>query len=186
MTQNEFVDDVDVLLATIQAAERHSASAAYIALLKITEDPVDWAEEAWNRLVGMLTDKDNLTRTIVAQLLCNLAKSAPERMSADLDKVIDVGHDERFVTARHTLMALWKIGVIDTLRPLLLDRLERRFRNAINEKNCTLIRYDLMVDLEKLFATTGDGKVRELALSLIDAEGDEKYRKKYWTVWRGK
>lgn len=36
-----------------------------------------------------------------------------------------------------------------------------------------------------LYDATGDADVRSAALSLIDAEADPKYRKKYATAWRG-
>ncbi|MEI7847215.1 MAG: hypothetical protein WCK35_15555 [Chloroflexota bacterium] len=43
--------------------------------------------------------------------------------------------DERFVTARHTLQALWKIGVAGKhQQKLLVEGLEKRFKECIVEK----------------------------------------------------
>src|SRR5690625_1116215 len=47
-----------------------------------------------------------------AQLLCNLAKSYSEyRMLNDFSKLLAITKDERFVTARHSLQSIWKIGI---------------------------------------------------------------------------
>jgi uncharacterized protein YciI len=55
---------------------------------------------------------DNHRRAIAAQLLCNLAKNDPEgRMLGDFSALMEVTKDNRFVTARHCLQSLWKIGM---------------------------------------------------------------------------
>ena len=63
-------------------------------------------------------------------------------------------------------------------------RSRRPLVGCVDEKNCTLIRYDTVVVLKRLFDATGDGAARELALVLIETEPDAKYRKKYAGVWR--
>jgi HEAT repeat protein len=85
--------------------------AAFMALLAITDQPVDWAYEVWNELLANLRHKDNHQRAIAAQLLSNLAKSDPEqRMLKDFDALFAVTRDERFVTARHSMRRLLMIG----------------------------------------------------------------------------
>jgi len=66
----------------------------------------------------------------------------------------------------------------------LVDGLVDRFKECIAEKNCTLIRYDILQGLRKLYDEVKDEKIREKALELIDTEEDLKYRKKYSTIWR--
>ena len=66
----------------------------------------------------------------------------------------------------------------------MVDGLERRFRECITEKNCTLIRYDIIQDLRKLHDQVKDENVRGKALELIETEGDPKYRKKYAGLWK--
>src|SRR3569832_1730016 len=84
---------------------------AFQALLKATERPVDWAYEVWDDLLRTLEDGDNRQRSIAAQVLSNLAKSDPkQRMLKDLAALLRVTRDERFVTARHCLQSLWKVG----------------------------------------------------------------------------
>ena len=63
-------------------------------------------------------------------------------------------------------------------------RSRRPLVGCVDEKNCTLIRYDTVVVLKRLFDATFDGAARELALALIETEPDAKYRKKYAGVWR--
>ena len=59
---------------------------AYDYLMKETEQPVDWAYEAWDELVDGLTHKDNHVRAITSQILTHLAKSDLKgRMLKDFD-----------------------------------------------------------------------------------------------------
>ena len=101
--------------------------------------------------------------------------------------LLAVTKDERFVTARHCLQAIWKVGTAGKRQQqILLDGLESRFKECITEKNCTLIRYDIIQGLRNLYDETRDEIVREKALELIETEEDVKYRKKYAAVWRVK
>ena len=162
------------------------SSAAFDALLAATERPVDWAYEVWDELLANLRHRDNHQRAIAAQLLSNLAKSDPEqRMLNDFDALFALTHDERFVTARHTLQAAWKIATVGAQhQQLVVDRLSGWFRDCATEKNYTLIRYDIIQDLRNIYDAMHDEHVRELALALIASETDAKYRKKYAGVWR--
>jgi hypothetical protein len=162
--------------------------AAYMALIAATDQPVDWAYEAWDELLEMTRDPNNHRRAIATQVLSNLAKSDPKRrMLKDFDKVLAVTHDKMFVTARHTLQALWKVGAAGPAQQrLVLERLAGRFAECAAEKNCTLIRYDIIVDLGQLYDATHAEPIKAKALALIETEPDLKYRKKYSTVFKTK
>ena len=67
---------------------------------------------------------------------------------------------------------------------IVVEGLEGRFRECITEKNCTLIRSDIIQDLKNLYDQVGDKTIKAKALDLIATEADLKYRKKYATVWR--
>jgi hypothetical protein len=60
----------------------------------------------------------------------------------------------------------------------------QRFRECATEKNCTLIRYDILQVLRRIYDAVGDPQMRSTAESLIPLEQDAKYRKKYATLWR--
>jgi hypothetical protein len=160
---------------------------AFQDLLAATTRPVDWAYEVWNELVETLKDKDNRRRAIAAQVLCSLAKSDPQqRMLNDLPALLAVTKDERFVTARHCMQSLWKVGVAgEAQRKLLMDGLSARFKECAGEKNCTLIRYDILESLRKTYDEAPDETIRQRALHLIETEEDPRYRKKYATLWKG-
>src|SRR6185369_13859948 len=140
-------------LDNIRSEDGQLQNKAYSTLMDKTEKPVDWAYEAWDELVEGLTHKDNHVRAIAAQLLANLAKSDPKgRMFKDFEKLLNVTKDERFVTARHCLQSLWKIGLAGKKQQqLVVNGLEQRFHECVTEKNCTLIRYDIIVDLRNLY-----------------------------------
>jgi hypothetical protein len=172
----------------LSSQDGHTRFNAFNYILKVTDERVDWAYEVWDDLLENLRDKNNHQRAIAAQVLCNLAKSDPKRrMLKDFDAILTVTKDERFVTARHTLQAIWKVGAAGKKQEkLVVDRLADRFRDCAGEKNCTLIRYDIIQGLKNLYDQVKDDKIREKAMELIATEEDIKYRKKYTTVWRNK
>ena len=145
-----------------------------------------WAYAVWDRLVASLKHKDNLVRAITAQVLCNLAKSDPEnRMLHDFDALLEVTRDKRFVTARHCLQAIWKVGAAgQAQRQKLLDGLSLRFAECNTEKNGSLTRADILQSLHNLYKQVPDDAIRERALMLIEMETDPKNRKKYAGLWR--
>jgi len=62
--------------------------------------------------------------------------------------------------------------------------LEGRFNECISEKNCTLIRSDILQSMRNVFDAVHDDSIKAKALELIDTEADVKYRKKYATLWK--
>jgi hypothetical protein len=175
-------------LNNLWSEDRQLQNTAFSHVLELTEGPVNWAYVAWDELVENLSHKDNHNRAIAAQVLCNLAKSDPQkRMLTDFHALLAVTRDERFVTARHCMQALWKVGAAGKKQQkLLVDGLERRFDECIAEKNCTLIRYDIIQSLRNLYDSVQDEGVRAKALEWIEREADLKYRKKYAGLWRNK
>jgi hypothetical protein len=173
-------------LDALPSKDKEVQGAAYQHLAKATAVPVDWAYEAWDELLASLRHKDNRLRSIASQILCNLAKSDPKkRIVRDLPALLAVTKDEKFVTARHCLQSLWKVGAAGaSQRKALVDGLAIRFQECATEKNCTLIRYDILESLRKVFDAAGDEKVKQKALELIATEKDLKYRKKYATLWK--
>jgi hypothetical protein len=173
-------------LDDIRSSDGNVQNKAYFYILEKTDQPVDWAYEVWDEMLDGLTHKDNHVRAISAQVLSNLAKSDPKnRMLRDFDKLLEVTKDERFVTARHCLQSLWKVGVAGRRQQkVYMDGLERRFRECTVEKNCTLIRYDILQSMRNVYDSVKDENIREKALKLINSEEDPKYRKKYTSLWR--
>lgn len=174
-------------LANIFSPDGDLQNTAYYALMAETKQPVPWSYEAWDRLVAGLSHRDNHVRAISSQVLCNLAaKSDPEmRILRDFPVLLQVTRDERFVTARHCLQSLWKIGLAGLpQRRMLLGGLELRYNECAAEKNCTLIRFDILQGMRNLFEQVGEQDIRDKALAWISLEEDLKYRRKYAGVWR--
>jgi hypothetical protein len=173
-------------LNNLWSEDRELQNTAFLHILKATDKPVDWGYEAWDELLANLTHKDNHNRAIAAQVLCNLAKSDPKnRILKDFDALLAVTKDERFVTARHCMQALWKVGVAGKKQQkAYMDGLEYRFQECITEKNCTLIRYDILQSLRNVYSAVKDENIKVKAWELIEMEEDLKYRKKYASLWR--
>jgi len=170
----------------LHSEDRELQNKAFFYILEVTDKPVHWAYDVWDEMVETLSHKDNHQRAIASQVLCNLAKSDPKnRMLKDFEALLAVTKDERFVTARHCMQSIWKVGAAGKKQQKkLVEGLAGRFRECIAEKNCTLIRYDIIQGLRKLYDAVKDEKVREKALALIETEEDLKYRKKYASLWR--
>jgi hypothetical protein len=177
---------IQTQIENIRSKNPDLQNKAYNYILNLTDKPVDWAYEVWDEMIEGLTHRDNHVRAISAQVLSNLAKNDPKnRMLKDFDKLLAVTKDERFVTARHCLQSMWKVGVAGKKQQkVYMDGLERRFKECIHEKNCTLIRYDILQSFRKVYDKIKDEKIRENALELIETEDDIKYRKKYATLWK--
>ena len=169
----------------LHSEDRELQNQAFSYILQETEKPVDWAYEVWDQLVEGLRHQDNHVRAISAQILANLAKSDPKnRMQKDFPALMAGTKDEKFVTARHTLQSIWKVGIEKKMQKTVVDALADWFKNCITHKNCTLIRYDIIQDFRNLYDEVQDEKIKEKALALIETEEDAKYKKKYTSVWK--
>jgi hypothetical protein len=175
-----------VLLERLDSTDKDSRHKAFTELIQMTNKPVPWTYEAWDRLLGLAQHGDNHQRAIGVQMIANLTKSdAQNRILKDLNKLIKVTKVPMFVTARHSLLCLWKIGVKDAEHQrVVMAELTKRFKECTSEKNCTLIRYDIQTVMKRMYDAWEDEKVRSQALKLVELEIDAKYKKKYGTVWR--
>jgi hypothetical protein len=172
--------------ADLWSEDRSLQNVAMRSVFAATDQPVDWAYAVWDELLAQLSHPDNHNRAIAAQVLCNLAKSDPERrLLGDFDSLFAVTRDPRFVTARHCLQSMWKVGAAGLAQQALLVRaLQGRFEDCTGHKNCTLIRYDIIESLRKLYDEAGDDEIRRVALALIASEDDPKVHKKYARLWK--
>jgi hypothetical protein len=174
-------------LDNLRSEDKGLQNTAFFYVIEATDSPVEWAYDVWDQMVTDLSHRDNHRRAIAAQVLANLAKSDPEnRILRDFDLLLAVTKDERFVTARHCMQAIWKVGAAGKpQQQKLVDGLAQRYNECITEKNCTLIRYDIIQGLRNLYDVVKDPAIKAMALKLIETENDLKYRKKYAGVWRG-
>ena len=173
-------------LTNLQSKDANLRYASFQYLIQLTKQPVNWSYEAWDDMIDLTINGDNHQRTIAVQLLSSLAKSDPKkRMLKDFDKLLAVTKDEKFVTARHSLQSLWKVAVVNPeYQKKVIDGLSKRFKGCISEKNCTLIRYDILVVFRKIYDQVMDQKIKEISLALIKTEDDPKYQKKYMGLWK--
>lgn len=173
-------------LSHIHSKDRELQNKAFFYILNVTEKPVDWAYDVWDDMLAGLTHKDNHVRAIAAQILCNLAKSDPmERILKDFPALLEVTKDDRFVTARHCMQSLWKVGAAGKKQQkVYMQGLERRYKECKAERNTTLIRYDILQSIRNVYNVVKDETIRKKALELIPLEEDPRYRAKYAAVWK--
>lgn len=177
---------VESLFADRESPDRDVSYKALVELFRMTENPVSWAYDVWDRLLNDLTHRDGHKRAFSAQMLTRLAISDPDnRMLKDFPKVAAVMKDPKTVTARHTLQSLWRVSLAGPKhKAMVLKALENRFQECAGEKNGTLVRTDVIAALGQLATVTGDSTIEARANALMDSEPDEKYRKKQRAVWR--
>jgi hypothetical protein len=69
--------------------------------------------------------------------------------------------------------AVWTVALAgEQQRRLVVERLAGRFRDCVTEKNHTLIRYDIIEGLRRIYDAAGDEQVWEGALALVETEED--------------
>ncbi|SIS39564.1 hypothetical protein [Salimicrobium flavidum] len=174
------------LFEQLEKGSKQEQMDAFESLLEEMEKKVPWAYEVWDELVAHLYDEDAHRRSRAAQFLSYLAKSDPEdRILRDFDKVWRVTKDEKFVTARHALQAIWRVGIGgEKQKNLVTGHMIERFYTCEEEKNYTLLREDILKGLRSLYEHEEDPYIEEQAKGLIDSVDDEKYAKKYRKIWK--
>lgn len=170
----------------LEAKDKQVQYEAYKNILEATDREVDWAYEVWDQLKENLSQSDPHQRSRAAQFLANLAISDPEnRMLRDFPTLWEVTKDEKFVTARHSLQSIWKVGRAGPeQKKLVTSHLIDRFHNCEVEKNHTLIRSDILQDLRNLYDELKEDEIKQAAMDLIETVEDRKYQKKYIAIWK--
>lgn len=161
---------------------------AFLDIQREIEKPVDWAYEVWGQFAKWLNSKDAHDRARGAQFLAGLSKSDPEnRILNNFSSLCAVAEDEKFVTARHALQSIWKVGLGgEEQKKRVLDYLVNRFREAPNGVHPTMIRSDIIVGLRNLANSTQDESIEGIGTELIGIEADPKYKKKLIASWKKK
>ena len=106
-------------------------------------------------------------------------------MLRDFAAVAAVTRAAKTMTARHAPQSLWRIGLADPDRAaLVVNALERRFRECVAEKNPSLVRSDAVTFMRRLVNSLGDKGIEARALALIDSEIDLEAQRKQRTGWK--
>ena len=179
---------IKIYFENLDSTNKELQFEAYTKIMDATTVEVDWAYEVWDELLADLTHSSNHRRSRAAQFLSNLAISDYEkRILNDFSSLWEVTKDEKFVTARHSLQTIWRVGLAGPLqKEMVINHLVDRYRDCEKEKNYTLIRFDIIQDLKKLYDVVQEDEIKQTALDLIDLEKDKKYQKKYAGVWKKK
>jgi len=180
--------EVETLVEQLAEKDDTIRYAAFTQLLVLSEKKVTWVYEVWDTLVEKLGSENSFQRSIGLMLLCNLSQSDSEkRMSALLPRLLSFTKDEKFITSRQTLQAVWKIAWFEpALRTLVVEHLKARFVECENEKHPNLLRQDILQSLLTLADLSHDETLQADALKLVDSEKDEKSRKSYLALMKAK
>ncbi|MBV7506672.1 hypothetical protein KW850_15515 [Bacillus sp. sid0103] len=106
-------------------------------------------------------------------------------MLVDFPSVWEMTYDKKFVTARHTLQSLWKIGLSgQEQKEMVIKHFVNRFTHGVDEKNIKLIRSNILQGMRELYDVSKDEELKNIALELIEKVDDPKYKKKYADIWK--
>ena len=128
------------IMAALDALPHPAMREAGFAALRASwdEESAAWAAEVWPRLEALMTEKDNHLRAIGGQAVAALARQVPaDRERATLPGLILLTFDARFVTARHVIQRLWKLGLHPdpAFRREVRMAMSQLWRDAAGEKN---------------------------------------------------
>lgn len=152
---------------------------AFRRLMSITEEPVPWIYEVWDELAAKFDSDNSYQRSIAMNLFCNLARCDSEkRIPGILPRLLAMTEDEKFITRRQSMQALWKVAWFqpDTYEAIVNKYVER-FSSCVDEEHPNLLQRDILQALLTLADLRND---RELAVkvdALIEIEPDAKARK---------
>lgn len=174
-------ENVKGILENLASKDDAIRMSALQAILQLTDDRVDWAYEAWDRLLEKLNDGNSFQRSIGVMVLCNLAKSDDEnRLGGDLPLLLAHTHDEKFITSRQCLQHIWKTALTHPAnRKAVLDHLEQRFRECATENHYNLLRLDIIQSMRLIYDRVKDAAILSSAKELIQLETDGKMQKRY-------
>jgi hypothetical protein len=153
------------------------------AVLKQTEKKVDWTYLVWDQLIANLRNENSYQRSIAVMVLCNLAKSDPEkRIRKSIKSLLNLTRDEKFITSRQCIQSIWKVAGADPeLEGKVIEHLEELYRNCQEAKHYNLIRQDIIQSIANLYGENHSEEIMKKAFELIQEEKDTKYKKKYLT-----
>ena len=112
-------------------------------------------------------------------LFCNLSRSdSQKRIVEVLPQLLALTEDEKFITRRQTMQALWKIAWFDPelLGPIVNQYVER-FSSCVNEEHANLMQRDIVQALLTLAEMRNDSELSNKVNQLIESEPDPKARK---------
>jgi hypothetical protein len=173
--------EIDKLFEDLLSKNNKIRFAAFKEVHALTDKKVIWIYDRWFELVEKISSENSYQRTIGLTLLANLCKSDDEnRFSKIIDAYLEHLDDEKFITARLCIQAVWKIALVnDRLRRKIIDSLEQSYWGNIHLKtHGNLIRQDIVTSLNQIFQNTKDKEVINLVLRIAAEETDDKIIKK--------
>lgn len=178
--------DTRMLFEVLEDGDEEAECKAFLLLLEIMEERVDWVYTLWGKLLEDLQSSDYKKRAQAGHFLCYLAISDVEnRLLDDFDQLWTLTYDEMFVVSRSVLQVSWRVGLAgEEQRNLLLKSYRKRFKEAVKEQYGALICLDITKNLKRLYDATGEIAIKQTSLELIELEKKWTYKKKYEKVWK--
>ncbi len=180
--------DVETLVEMLSLKDDDTRYNAFLEMLKITEEKVEWFDQYKKIFLDKLSDENSYQRSIGAMLLCNLAKNDKRHeFVAILKKLMPLIDDEKFITQRQYLQNIWKVAIVDKeYRDKIINQLEKEFKSCTTKKHYNLIRLDIISSMIQIMNHEEKESVRNIVGEMINYETDEKSKKKYIKMIEGK
>lgn len=168
---------LDNLFNDLASKDNSIRQNAFQALLRATENKVDWVYIKWFEFLDMLKSKNSFHRSISLLLLANLAKSdIDNKFNEILIDYLQFFNDEKFITSRQCIQNVWKVAVAkESSAQRILDELEKTYYENIHiTKHGNLIKQDVISSMFQIYTATGNETVKMRLNKLILSENDLK------------
>ncbi len=133
-------------------------------------------------MISELSHRDGHKRAFAAQMLARLAICDPEEgILRDFPQLAAVLHDEKTVTARHTLQSTWRVSLVGLQqKAMVIVALTASFHKCSREKNDSLVRRDAITSPGNLLRETKYPAIAERAERLMSSEKDDRAQHPSW------
>ena len=172
-------ENIRQMVADLSEKDDNIRYEAFRRLMSITEEPVPWIYEVWDELAAKFDSDNSYQRSIAMNLFCNLSRCDSEkRIHSILPRLLALTEDEKFITRRQTMQALWKVAWFqpETYEAVVAKYVER-FSSCVNEEHPNLLQRDIIQALLTLSDLRNDYELAAKVDSLIQSEPDAKARK---------
>lgn len=163
----------------LTARDRQKQTDSYNRLLEITQEPVVWSYDYWDKLEQDLSSTNGNDQLRAVELLSNLAISDPKRrMFETFDKIKQVTESDTATTQREAMTYIWRIALAGKKQQDMVEEyLLKRYHNEKNEKLTKMLKTNILVSLKKIALSINDEDFSERLEILINEETDLKQYK---------
>ena len=181
-------NEIGVLIAELSTKDDVVRKSALDKLMALSERRVDWIYDHLDTLCAKLEFENSFQRNIGAMLIANLAKSDIQgKLESVISCFIARMDDEKFITARITLQAAWRFGIVNEsyAKHIAVGLVDSLIHNRHLSTHGNLIRLDAVTSLCEIIKVYPYAADIGAARSVISESCDAKEAMKLFSLLEG-